>query len=167
MLSIQKDFAIEVFSKYTEEKTDSIYYHVTECQNVESIMKTGLKRPSERKSIFFAASVDDCLQLAPASGGFYWLKAYMDNMQIRNAETITFKLAALSVDLQGLTEKLFRRANFKVKDLAERKGGRLIYEYLLDRDVEPERIINVENLELSMAVPVCTKEYFEKMFQIV
>lgn len=49
----------------------------------------------------------------------------------------------------------------------QRKGGRLIYEYLLDRDVEPERIINVENLELSMAVPVGTKEYFEKMFQIV
>lgn len=159
------DFSVEVFSKYTEDRTDSIYYHVTEWNNVESIIKTGLKRPRQKKSIFFAATIEDCLQLAPPSGKFYWYKRWVDKMQVEKPETITFELAVLSVDLNGLTDKLFRHANYKAKDMAERKGSHMTYEYLIDQDIEPERIISVENVVLSMNVPVEFKEQCQKYFQ--
>ena len=88
----------------------------------------------------------------------------MDQFVGRYSETVTLELAALSVDLEGLTDKLYRRANYKVRDLANNKGGRLTYEYLLNQDVEPERIISVENIVLSTKVPAGMKEQFQKMF---
>ena len=148
-----KEFSEEVYSRYKEEKADTIYYHITTVENISSIKSTGLKCPPGR-GVYFGATADDCLQLVPCATGFYFLKRFVERIPNRYSKTaVTYDAALLAVDLHGLTDKLRAHPTWKVRDMTEGKGVSYTDEYILYEDVSPDRITYEGIVTLRMDAP--------------
>ena len=161
------DFAESVFSQYLP-KGETVYYHLTKKRCVSKIIKEGLLCP-EGGFVFFARSVDDCLQLAPCAGGVWAVKGRIADLLKRcpnqEHDFFTVEMALLSVDLDGYAEKLWRRVNMRAEDYFASGVRRGVYEYLLPEPVSRERILNVKTVSISMEIPQGFKKVYNSVFE--
>jgi hypothetical protein len=139
-------------------------YHITEPENVQSIMRLGLLPGTMAKGlrslagryVYLAASIEDALQLAPAMGEYYVLRRFQENTCKRCSkyyliEQEEYVVSVLTVDVSGLS--LIEGDNRAQEPWVYGKGWVPLKEYMYPSIIPPDRIIEAHNISLFYPVP--------------
>ena len=151
-----------------------IYYHLTSVDNLEAVLRDGLLQEKARwlsvaclagnlpsgNPVFFAKKKRDAIWLAPIGTDYLVKKKHFAGMKKnpRNKymclKRVYEKVALLHCDLSGLEEDLYKDQVcytgyiYRYLATSTRKDNAMFNQYLLYRNLEPERIVNYEILNL-------------------
>ena len=123
-------------------------YHITKKQYLDSVIKKGLQidKGISGSYIYLAASVNDCLALAPIATSYWYSKSYYD--KLKNSmlgkwyfwKTIRYEVPVLRVDISGIENHLLCSPNRDYKEFILNGHVNYIPEYKCDCDISPDRV---------------------------
>lgn len=149
-----------------------LMYHITEPENVQSIMRLGLLPGTMAKGlrslsgnyVYLAATVEDALQLAPTMGEYYVLRRFQENACRRCSKYYLIEqeehvVSILTVDVSGLS--LIEEENRAQEPWAYGKELVPLKEYMYPSIIPPDRIIEAHNKSFFYPVPGELKDRYK------